>query len=52
MYSQSDFHPKNNLAKFGYILDIQVEKTKHDPSMFLATCWDLSYNFWQFGIYP
>jgi hypothetical protein len=33
--SQSDSNPKNNLAKFGYILDMKVEK-KQNPSMFLA----------------
>jgi hypothetical protein len=35
MGSQSDSHPKNNLAKFGYILNMKVGK-KQNPSMFLA----------------
>jgi hypothetical protein len=30
-------HPENNLAKFGYILDMKVEKKKQNPSMFLTT---------------
>jgi hypothetical protein len=34
--SQSVDHAENNLAKFGYILDIKVEE-KQDPSIFFAT---------------
>jgi hypothetical protein len=33
--SQSDDHPKTNLAKFGYLLDMKVEKNQK-PSIFLA----------------
>jgi hypothetical protein len=38
--SQSGDHPENNLAKFGYILDIKVENKI--PSIFLAASWNLS----------
>jgi len=31
----------NDLARFGYILDMKVEKNQN-PSMFLATYWNLS----------
>jgi hypothetical protein len=31
------FHPENNLAKFGYIPDMKVEKERDNPSMFLTT---------------
>jgi hypothetical protein len=41
--SQSDDRPENNLAKFGYILEMKVEK-KQNPSIFLATYWNLSQN--------
>jgi len=43
-------HPQNNLAKFGYILDMKVETIFF--SIFLATYWNLSQkssnleNFW------
>jgi len=30
-------HPENNLAKFGYIPDMKVEKERDNPSMFLTT---------------
>ncbi len=33
--SQSDSHPENNLGKFGYILDMKVEK-KQNPFIFQA----------------
>lgn len=57
--SQIDDHPKNNLAKSSYILDIKV-KTKHNPSIFLTTYSNSSYkltiwiyfcssNFCEFG---
>ncbi len=37
--SQSGNHPQNNLAKFGYILNMKVQKKKkkQNASMFLAT---------------
>jgi hypothetical protein len=35
--SQSGDHPENILAKFGYILDIKVEKKNQNPLIFLAT---------------
>ncbi len=34
--SQSDDHPKNNLAKFGYLLDMKIEKNQNlvlDPHL-------------------
>jgi hypothetical protein len=36
---QSGDHSENNLAKFGYILDMKVGKKKEreNPSIFLAT---------------
>jgi hypothetical protein len=40
--SQGDDIHKVNLAKFGYILDMKVEKNPN-PSLFIATCWNLSY---------
>jgi len=39
--SQSGNHSQNNLVKFGYILDMKVEK-KQNPSVFLATYSNLS----------
>jgi hypothetical protein len=39
--SQSGDNPENNLAKFGYIVDVKVEK-EQNPSIFLATFWKLS----------
>jgi hypothetical protein len=38
--SQSGDYPENDLAKFGYIIDIQVEK-KQNPSIFLTAFWKL-----------
>jgi hypothetical protein len=35
MKRQSADHPENNLAKFGYIIDMKVEK-KQNPSIFLV----------------
>ncbi len=36
-------YPENNLAKFGYILDMKVGKRiKQNPSIFLATYWILT----------
>jgi hypothetical protein len=38
--SESGGHPGNNLAKFGYILDMKVGKKKkrnRNPSLYLAT---------------
>jgi len=32
----------NNLAKFGYILDVKVEKKKQNHSIFLAAYWNLT----------
>jgi hypothetical protein len=41
--SQRGDYPENNLAKFGYILDMKVERRKkQNPSIFLATYWNLS----------
>jgi hypothetical protein len=41
--SQRGDYPENNLAKFGYILDMKVGKRiKQNPSIFLATYWILS----------
>jgi hypothetical protein len=34
-------YPYDNLARFGYRLDMKVEK-KQNPSIFLATYWNLS----------
>jgi hypothetical protein len=34
--NQCGHHPENNSAKFGYILDMKVEK-EQNPSVFLAT---------------
>jgi hypothetical protein len=34
--TQSGDHQENNLAKFGYIIDMKVE-IKQNPSIFLAT---------------
>ncbi len=39
--SQSGNYPENDLAKFGYILDMKVEEKKN-PSIFLATYWNLA----------
>jgi hypothetical protein len=41
-YSQSGDHPENNLAKFRYILDMEVGRRIQNPSTFLATYWNLS----------
>jgi hypothetical protein len=38
-WSQSGNHPENDLAKFGYILDMKVEKK---PESFYV----LGYTFW------
>ncbi len=38
--SWSDSHPPEDLAKFGYILDIKI-KTFKQPSVILTTCWNL-----------
>jgi hypothetical protein len=39
--SQSGDLPENNLAKFGYVIDMKIggkkTKKKQNPSMFLAT---------------
>jgi hypothetical protein len=41
--SQSDDYSENNLAKFGYIIDMKVEFFfKQNLSLFLATFWKLS----------
>jgi hypothetical protein len=48
MLAKSYNHPENNLAKFGYILDMKVEK-KQNPSIFLATYWNLSQNSGDFN---
>jgi hypothetical protein len=40
--SQTDKHPKNNLAKFGYILNMKVGEKKNKIIQFLATYWNLS----------
>jgi hypothetical protein len=41
--SQRGDYPENNLANFGYILDMKVGKRiKQNPSIFLATYWILS----------
>jgi hypothetical protein len=41
--SQRGDYPENNLAKFGYILDIKVDKRrKQIPSIFLTAYWNLS----------
>ncbi len=39
-HSQSGHHSRNNLAKFGYILDMKVER-EQNPSIFLAPYWNL-----------
>jgi hypothetical protein len=39
--SQSGDHPETNLAKFGYILDMKVEKNRI-LSTFLPTYWNFS----------
>jgi hypothetical protein len=38
--SWSDNHPPEDLAKFGYILDIKI-KTFKQASVILTTCWNL-----------
>jgi len=38
--SQGGDHPEINLANYGYIPDMKVEKNQ-DPSIFLATYWNL-----------
>jgi hypothetical protein len=45
--SQSGDHPENNLAKFGYMLDMRVAKNQI-PSVFLATDLNLT---WKSGDY-
>jgi hypothetical protein len=40
-WSWSGDHPWDDLARFGYILDIKVEKSQI-PCIFLATYWNLS----------
>ncbi len=41
--SLSGHHSQNNLAKFGYILDVKVMgKKEQNPYVFLATFWKLS----------
>jgi hypothetical protein len=39
--TQSDYNPKNNLAKFGYILHKEVEKNQN-LSILLDSYWKLS----------
>jgi len=45
-FSQSGDHSQNNLAKFGYRLDMKVgenqNKKKQNPSIFCAIYWNLS----------
>jgi hypothetical protein len=42
---QSGDHSENNLAKFGYILEVKVgKKRERNPSIFLAII-----KFWQLG---
>ncbi len=43
-------HPENNLAKFGYQVDMKVER-KQNCSIFLATYSNLSLKIWWFGIF-
>jgi hypothetical protein len=41
--AKSGDHPENNLAKFGYILDMKSrEKKIQNPSILLVTYWNLS----------
>jgi hypothetical protein len=42
-FSQSGDHSQNNLAKFGYALDMKVGiKKKKNPSIFFAIYWNSS----------
>ncbi len=53
--SQSGYHPGNNLAKFGYKMDMKVggeeeEDKKQSPFIFLITFWKLLKRIsWKFG---
>jgi hypothetical protein len=46
--SQSGHHPENNLAKFGYILDMKLGKKKI-LSIFLGYLLELIIKVWRFG---
>jgi hypothetical protein len=46
--SQSGHHPENNLAKFGYILDMKVEK-KSKSFYVLGYLLELIIKIWRFG---
>jgi hypothetical protein len=43
--NQSGNHPENNLAKFGYILDMKVGKKKKKTEYFFILGWNLSSKF-------
>jgi hypothetical protein len=45
-YSQSGDHPESNLAKFSYILDTKVGKTKKNPFYILGYLLELIIKVW------
>jgi len=48
--SQSGDHPENNLAKFGYILDMKIGKRKTESFYILSYLLELIIKIWGFGI--
>ncbi len=48
--SQSDNHPENNLAKFGYIIDMKIRK-QTISFYILGYLLEVSIKVWQFGIF-
>jgi hypothetical protein len=48
--SQSGHYPENNLAKFGYILDMKVEKNSKSLYI-LGYLLELIIKIWRFGIF-
>jgi hypothetical protein len=53
-YSQSGDHPKNNLAKYGYILDMKVGKKRGKKKFkksfhILGYLLELIIQIWRFG---
>ncbi len=39
--SQTGNHPQEDLAKYGYRLDMKVDLKKNESLYILATCWNL-----------
>jgi hypothetical protein len=46
---QGGDHLENNLSKFGYILDMKVEKTKRESFYILGYLLELIIKIWQLG---